>query len=344
MLIQPLVYIIVLNWNNWEDTLRCLESIQGFSYSNYHTIVVDNSSTNNSIDQIKRWGVESRKAENVIEAQLSEFSMNKLVNFSFSEIHLNENLTLIENHENAGFSGGCNLGIAYALLKGADYVFLLNTDTEFDSDLLDNVVNASKDTNSSIVGARVLDIEKNSNNISEEIALFTKSNFHTYFFQSSKKSKPDVNQKYWETILAAGAALLLKQDILQDRYKEDGYYLNTQLFMYCEEIDLCFYGLNKGYKCCIARDAIVKHEVSSTSSGQGNPRTTYYCTRNRILLANRWLDLKWKLLFHLYYIPSRLALTSSRVILRQRSLRSVSSIVAGILDGYKGLGGKWIHH
>ncbi|NMC61155.1 MAG: glycosyltransferase, partial [Candidatus Methanofastidiosa archaeon] len=41
---QPEVSIIVLNWNNWKDTIECLESLYRISYTNYNIILVDNGS------------------------------------------------------------------------------------------------------------------------------------------------------------------------------------------------------------------------------------------------------------------------------------------------------------
>ncbi len=51
----PKVYIIILNYNGWADTIECLESILRSDYPNYQVIVVDNDSPNNSIEYIKAW-------------------------------------------------------------------------------------------------------------------------------------------------------------------------------------------------------------------------------------------------------------------------------------------------
>jgi len=37
----PKVAIIILNWNGWEDTIECLESVFRNTYQNYQVIVVD---------------------------------------------------------------------------------------------------------------------------------------------------------------------------------------------------------------------------------------------------------------------------------------------------------------
>ena len=54
------VYIIILNYNGWKDTIECLESVLRNDYPNYQVIVVDNGSPNNSIEYIKAW-VEGRQ-------------------------------------------------------------------------------------------------------------------------------------------------------------------------------------------------------------------------------------------------------------------------------------------
>jgi GT2 family glycosyltransferase len=45
---SPHVSIIVMNWNNYADTIECIESIEKISYPKYTIILVDNGSTDNS--------------------------------------------------------------------------------------------------------------------------------------------------------------------------------------------------------------------------------------------------------------------------------------------------------
>jgi GT2 family glycosyltransferase len=92
-------YIIVLNWNGWEDTSRCLSSLQQLDYRNHCVIVVDNGSTDDSVARI-----------------CEAFPAVKLV----------------ETGKNLGFAGGCNVGIREALAEGADFIWLLNNDTIVD--------------------------------------------------------------------------------------------------------------------------------------------------------------------------------------------------------------------
>src|SRR5579871_2684828 len=51
--VQPRVIIVVLNWNNAEDTLECLESLNSLAYENYQVLVLDNGSTDGSVERIR---------------------------------------------------------------------------------------------------------------------------------------------------------------------------------------------------------------------------------------------------------------------------------------------------
>lgn len=103
----PLVSIIVLNWNGWEDTLKCLANLDRQTYPNYRVTVVDNGS---------RDGSECR-----IRAARPE-------------------VDFVQTGENLGYGGGNNVGIARALANDATYVWVLNNDTEVPADALDRMV------------------------------------------------------------------------------------------------------------------------------------------------------------------------------------------------------------
>ena len=52
---QPKVYIIILNYNNYSDTLECIESVLKLNYASKKIIVIDNDSPNQSGEFIERW-------------------------------------------------------------------------------------------------------------------------------------------------------------------------------------------------------------------------------------------------------------------------------------------------
>jgi GT2 family glycosyltransferase len=97
------VVVLVLNWNNWRDTNECLESLRGLDYDDWNVIVLDNGSTDGSVERIRE---------------------------RFPEVEI------MELGENLGFAGGNNAGIRAALQRGAEYVWLLNNDTTVDPEAL----------------------------------------------------------------------------------------------------------------------------------------------------------------------------------------------------------------
>lgn len=107
----PRVWIVLLNWNGWRDTLRCLKSLQALDYPNYHIVLVDNGSQDESIRELRR---------------------------AHPKLHL------IEAGRNLGFGGGNNLGMRAALEARADYVWLLNTDTVVDPSALTELVSTAE--------------------------------------------------------------------------------------------------------------------------------------------------------------------------------------------------------
>jgi len=49
----PRVSIIIINWNGWEDTIECMESLFQINYPNFDVILVDNASEDDSLEKIR---------------------------------------------------------------------------------------------------------------------------------------------------------------------------------------------------------------------------------------------------------------------------------------------------
>lgn len=124
------VIILIVNWNGWKDTVECLASI--FKYtSDCEAVVVDNGSEDGSVRKILQWAAEFGQA-GVFPRSLNRGISPVLYSRRTAEqggIRTDRSpLVIIETGENLGFAGGNNVGIRYALARGADYVLLLNND------------------------------------------------------------------------------------------------------------------------------------------------------------------------------------------------------------------------
>ncbi len=152
---SPSVYIIILNWNGWVDTIECLESLIHQDYDNFTIVVVDNGSENDSLDQITKWAKghvnvstslctfapDSKPVDVYTYAQdVAEKGGIDSVELEMAELPSHKRIVIIENNENLGFAGGCNVGIRYAQSSAADYIWLLNNDTLVMPDALSKLV------------------------------------------------------------------------------------------------------------------------------------------------------------------------------------------------------------
>ena len=133
-----LVGILVLNYNGWRYTLECLESLGHLRYRDFWVILVDNGSTDDSVDQLRAWargevavhspffeGPGWAKPVRLVEYD-GEPSPEQVAAEPAAE---GPYVTLIRLPENRGFAAGNNVAIRYALARGAEWTWLLNNDT-----------------------------------------------------------------------------------------------------------------------------------------------------------------------------------------------------------------------
>ena len=65
--------ITVLTWNDWENTIKCLESIYQSTFSNFDVILVNNNSDKIHLDKIYQW---SKNKINIVDEEI-DFNPNK---------------------------------------------------------------------------------------------------------------------------------------------------------------------------------------------------------------------------------------------------------------------------
>jgi GT2 family glycosyltransferase len=118
------VYVVLLNWNGWQDTLECVRSLQKLVYPRYSVVIVDNGSAAQDVQRLRD--------------------------------ELGDSVHIIANPRNDGYCEGNNIGMRYALARGADYVLVLNNDTIVAPDFLSHlVISAEADDRVGIVVPRI---------------------------------------------------------------------------------------------------------------------------------------------------------------------------------------------
>ncbi|MDR1300619.1 MAG: glycosyltransferase family 2 protein [Candidatus Nomurabacteria bacterium] len=115
---------VILNFNGWRDTVKCLDSVFGQSCRNFRVILIDNGSKDESV---KKLGAIK-----------------------------NSRLTFIKNKENSGFAGGVNIGIKWAMENQYEHVVLLNNDAHIEKDWLKKLLEAQDKNQSAITTGLLL--------------------------------------------------------------------------------------------------------------------------------------------------------------------------------------------
>lgn len=174
---SPVVAIVILNWNNYEDTASCLESLEELIYPEYNVVVVDNGSTDDSI------------------TRLSE-------EFEWCEY--------VYSSDNLGFAGGCNLGIKQALqaTNSPDYILLLNNDAIVEPDFLEGLVCTAEECKDVACVGGI--IRKPSNDL-----WFAGGRFIPYLCRGSHIQEIKSDEPY-ETEFITGAMILIDAGFLSD--------------------------------------------------------------------------------------------------------------------------------
>lgn len=293
----PLVYIVILNWNGWGDTIECLESVFKNDYLNYKVIVCDNSSSDFSVEYIEKWcngdlypflhkdnklGNISRPfKEKPIKYFIYEGKDIEATNFPKNDA----DLVIIKTGGNLGFAGGNNVGIRYALARDDfSHIWLLNNDTVIKFDALSHLMSRiSNVPHAGICGSTLL--YYNQPDIVQALGGAT----YNPFFASTKSigalQKFDINvneEQIGKKIdYVIGASMLVSKDFL----KKIGL-MCEDYFLYYEEIDWAYRG-RKDFSQVYAKNSIVYHKegasIGSNSDAKKKSKLSdYYGIVNRL--------------------------------------------------------------
>ncbi len=304
---NPLIYIVILNWNGKEDTLACLSSLERVLYAPFRTVVVDNGSTDGSIEAIRAKFRQEPLAKipapekskilsqfagagsspnpasgDILEESRTRWPDSKMAqkgNFAAAGIFASgSQVTLIENGKNLGFAGGNNVGIRLALVEGADAIFLLNNDTVVDPYILQAFASSLLNhPEAGIFGAKLY-LHNEPDRFDHLGGRWNKKRAAFDFVALREK---DIGQEHPALDYACGAALFVKKEVF-----EAVGLLEENFFLIWEEADFCVRARRAGFLSLLSTDAKVWHKVSASFVG-GKPHSTYFWWRGRLLWIER---------------------------------------------------------
>jgi GT2 family glycosyltransferase len=333
----PHVAILILNWNSWEDTIECLESLFQISYPNYSVVLIDNGSENESIRKIKEYAdgklkikskyckySSSNKPIEIMElTQKAARDMAEDKEIRKSELDQNKKLILIENKKNLGFAGGNNVGMKFALqVFKPEYLLLLNNDTAVEPNFLTKMVNTAKrHRKNGITGPKITYYDKPERNwFCRGIINWFSINIAYHGEKCASNGQTSAND------YITGCAALIKKDVV-----EKIGYLDEKLFLYFEDADYSLRAKAAGFDLHVEPNAVVYHKVSATSYSFVLSKAQYYFSRNRLWFVKKYCPKRLQKL-SLLFIFFRLFLTIGFFALK-RERKTVTAIFEAYKDG-----------
>ncbi len=239
------VFAVILNYNGYDDTMNCLNSILREDHGAVYPVIVDNASPDGSGEKLKT---------------------------------ALQDIPVILNDENTGYAGGMNTGARFALEHGADFVLYVNNDTEFSGCTISELVKvAEKDARIGIVSPKVLYLD-------EREKIYCAGSKYLFYrcgnVSLGKGTDAQQNRNEEEEIThAEGACLLIKRAVF-----ETVGYMREFFFMYFEDLEYSL-RVNKKFKIVYAPKAVMYHQSGAGKSFEEYSLLYhYYFTRNRFLI------------------------------------------------------------
>ncbi|WP_378180240.1 glycosyltransferase [Aquimarina sp. SS2-1] len=304
-------YIVILNYKSWKDTIECLESVLKTDHPNFQIILVDNSPTSESLDQITSWAngddfnVETSFPELVypLESKPINYVLIEEKNLEPNSFE-DKKLLLVKAKENKGFSAGNNVALKYInrVADEQDKIWLLNNDTVVPKNTLFKLLETiNNKTNTGIVGARLLEYEK-----PELIQSIGGKYNHWIGKITILQNGEDANKVFDKEVsfdYPIGASLFLnlnfirKVGLMEERY-----------FLYFEEYDWVLRGNKRGFKSVFSSEAIVYHKGGGSSGGGTSKMADFYGIRSKILFTKKFYPYKLPILFlsFIFFVLNRI--------------------------------------
>jgi len=285
----PLVCIVVLNYNGPDLTLDCINSVLNIEYPNFRVIVVDNASTDVSVAR-------------------------------FNETFSDPRIELLVNGRNEGYAGGNNRGIERALLRDADYIFILNNDTIVEPGCLKPLVLAmERDCKIGICGGPL---------ISETFP--TCGQFVNLYTATARPGNKIIRNGITgavEVDYLLGAALMVRSCLVAQIGGFD-----ESFFLLYEDMDLCFRARKTGLKVCFIPGPGITH-INHASIGRSRANQLYFYARNRAWFMRRHGTFLHRVSFTVFSVCTHYPrLLLGRVM--RRDLASFKAVMRGIWEGH----------
>ena len=274
---------VIINWNLKQDTADCIASLQKSGLALNRIIVVDNGSTDGSVEFLRE----------VFGSQLD----------------------IVALAENNGFAKGSNEGIQRAMQRNAEWIFLMNNDTVVDENFvaqLEQAVARGKSTYQ-LFSPLILYYDHPDTvwYLGDRIIPGTMIGRNPY---AGQKVHQLPKEDLFPIDFVNGCGMLVHRDVYQNAGMMD-----TSLFIYHEEVDFCWRARRAGYRMAAVPAAKMWHKISSIM-GKQKPKTRYLQTRNQIWVYRRYSSGFQKVIMFIFTVVKAVRLVFRDIRMRQLNL------------------------
>lgn len=243
------VYLVILHWNNFRCTDFCLTSLQNITYSNTEIIVVDNCSTDDSLERLK-----------------TKYPACTYLNAS----------------DNLGFARGSNIGMRYAFEQKADFVILLNNDVEVIPDFIEMLIEPTLGNKEiGLVTPKIM--YRDQRNLIWHVGGYINTNTVSGIARGYDEIDEGQYNEIVETQWASGACCLITKEAIQKiGFLEERYFFGQ------EEWDYSTTAINNGFKIIYTPKCVVFHEIGQSST-KNPALCSYQNVYNKFVYASKFL-------------------------------------------------------
>lgn len=260
--------IILLNYNNWQDTIECVYSLNNSEVRSSNILIIENCSTDNSKEILSREVPEVR---------------------------------VIYSDKNLGFTGGNNVGIKYALENNYDYAIVLNNDTIIESkDSIRLLINGMEENSDVTLGTGRIFYFPQTDKIwydGGELINWRASVIHYNY--RKKVDEVTLNDNLKEINFISGCYMCIRLKDL-DRLG----YMDENFFIYLDDLEYSARAIKNNLKLMYFPQAFIYHKAMGEE--KQSPKMVYYSMRNRKLLIKRHFGLTTKFYFEIILIVKRI--------------------------------------
>lgn len=245
------VTIQIVTYNSEKDILKCIETINEQTYKNIEIIVIDNKSTDKTVDLLT-----------------TEYP----------------NVKLIVNKENLGFCKGHNMGFKEGT---GEYVVVLNPDVVLDKHFVEEAVKVMENNPEvGLVSGKILRMKPDftKTNIIDSTGIIMLRNRRAYDRGQGEEDRGQYDYKK-DIFGVCGAAAVYRREMLED-IKIDDEYFDENFFAYKEDVDLSWRTKLFGWKCLYVPSAIAYHKRGWKENNRKkiSPLLKVHSIKNRYLM------------------------------------------------------------